>query len=124
MDWGTVVQRRASRNAPDKGGWNVFFTSQTGVDQGTPASHVALRGNGAEAWFGWPDDPQMERLRTAWFVAPDAASRKKIGEDIQALAFQNVPYLPLGEYFLRTAYSKNLTGVLKGLPLFWNVKKG
>jgi prevent-host-death family protein len=26
---------------------------------------------GAKAWFGWPDDPELERLRTAWFGAPD-----------------------------------------------------
>ncbi len=26
LDWGTVVQRRASREPPGKGGWNVFFT--------------------------------------------------------------------------------------------------
>ena len=42
---------------------------------------------------------------------------------IQAQAFIDVPYLPLGEYFEPTATRKSLTGVLKGLPLFWNVKK-
>ncbi len=35
-DWGSVVQRRASRNAPDKGGWSVFFTNFTGLDESTP----------------------------------------------------------------------------------------
>jgi peptide/nickel transport system substrate-binding protein len=42
---------------------------------------------------------------------------------MQVEAFQQVPYLPLGEYFQPTAYTKKLTGVLKGLPLFWNVDK-
>lgn len=122
-DWGSVIQRRASRNAPDKGGWNVFFTAQTGLDQSSPASHVALRGNGTDGWFGWPTDPRMEGLRTDWLTAPDPASQKRIGRDMQALAFQDVPYLPLGEYFQRTAYLKSLKGVLKGLPLFWNVDR-
>ena len=27
MDWANVVQRRASQNPPDQGGWNIFFTS-------------------------------------------------------------------------------------------------
>jgi peptide/nickel transport system substrate-binding protein len=122
-DWGSVVQRRASRNPPDKGGWSVFFTSFAGIDQYTPASHLGLRGNGTNGWFGWPTDPKLEELRAAWFAAPDVAAQKKIGEEIQAEAFESVPYLPLGEYFQPTAYSKSLTGMLKGMPIFWNVSK-
>jgi len=30
MDWANVVQRRANKAAPDKGGWNIFFTSGSG----------------------------------------------------------------------------------------------
>jgi peptide/nickel transport system substrate-binding protein len=122
-DWGSVVQRRSSRKPPAEGGWNVFFTSFGGIDQYTPAGHLGLRGNGKDAWFGWPDDPKLEQLRTAWFAAPDIAAQKEIGKQIQAEAFESVPYLPLGEYFQPTAYNKSLTGVLKGMTLFWNVKR-
>ena len=122
-DWGTVVQRRASRNPPDKGGWSVFFTSFAGLDQYTPASHLGLRGNGPAAWFGWPTAPALESLRNDWFQAPDLATQKAIGVKIQEQAFIDVPYLPLGEYLQQTAHSKSLTGLLKGLPIFWNVAK-
>ncbi len=122
-DWGTVVQRRASRNPPDKGGWSVFFTSFTGLDQYTPAGHLGIRGNGLNSWFGWPTAPKLEELRDAWFQAPDLAAQKKVAEQLQAQAFTDVPYLPLGEYFQPTAYSKSLTGVLKGFPAFWNLQK-
>ncbi|HEY4043018.1 MAG TPA: ABC transporter substrate-binding protein [Rhodopila sp.] len=122
-DWGSVVQRRASRKPPDQGGWNVFFTAFGGIDQFTPAGHLPLRANGTDGWFGWPTDPKLEELRGAWFAAPDVAAQKKIGEAIQAEAFQSVPYLPLGEYFQPTAHSKALSGVLKSMPLFWNVSK-
>jgi peptide/nickel transport system substrate-binding protein len=122
-DWGSVVQRRASRKPPDQGGWNVFFTAFPGVDQYTPAGHLGLRGNGTNAWFGWPTEPKLEELRAAWFAAPDLASQKKIGEEIQAEAFESVPYLPLGEFFQPTAHAKSISGVLKGMPLFWNVSK-
>jgi peptide/nickel transport system substrate-binding protein len=122
-DWGSVVQRRASKNPPDKGGWNVFFTSFGGIDQYTPAGHLGLRGNGANAWFGWPTDPKLEELRDAWFAAPDAAAQKKIGQDIQAEAFQFVPYLPIGEYIQPTAHTKAITDLQKGFPMFWNVKR-
>ncbi len=122
-DWGSVVQRRASRKPPSEGGWSVFFTAFGGVDQFTPAGHLGLRGNGLNAWFGWPTDQKLEDLRTAWFAAPDLAAQKKIGEEIQAEAFANPPYLPLGEYFQPTAHSKSLNGLVKGMPLFWNVTK-
>jgi peptide/nickel transport system substrate-binding protein len=122
-DWGSVVQRRASRNPPDKGGWSVFFTSFTGLDQYTPAGHLGIRGNGTNGWFGWPTAPKLEELRNAWFEAPDLTAQKAIAEKIQAQAFIDVPYLPLGEYLQPTAYVKSLTGVLKGLPIFWNVNK-
>jgi peptide/nickel transport system substrate-binding protein len=65
----------------------------------------------------------VESLRDAWLRAPDLATQKAIAIQIQAHAFIDVPYLPLGEYFHPTATRKSLTGVLKGLPLFWNVKK-
>jgi peptide/nickel transport system substrate-binding protein len=122
-DWGSVVQRRSSRKPPSEGGWNVFFTSFTGIDQYTPAGHLGLRGNGANAWFGWPTEPKLEELRNAWFAAPDVAAQKSICAAMQAEAFTNPPYLPLGEYFQPTSHAKTVSGLLKGLPLFWNVTK-
>jgi peptide/nickel transport system substrate-binding protein len=122
-DWGSVIQRRASREPVDKGGWSVFFTSFFGIDQFTPAVHLGLRGNGGAGWFGWADLPRLESLRDQWLSAPDLATQKALAEQIQVQAFQDVPYLPLGEYFQPTATRKGLSGVLKGLPLFWNVKK-
>jgi peptide/nickel transport system substrate-binding protein len=122
-DWGSVIQRRASKAPVDKGGWSVFFTSFFGVDQFTPATHLGLRGNGEAGWFGWCDSPELERLRDSWFQAPDMAAQKAIAVRIQEQAFQDVPYLPTGEYYQPTAYRKTLSGVLKGLPLMWNVRK-
>ena len=122
-DWGSVVQRRASREAPERGGWSAFFTFFAGLDFFTPASHLALRGNGTSAWFGWPTLPKLEELRTAWLEAPDTAAQQKIAADIQAQAFQDVPYLPVGQYFQPWAYRRGISGVLKGLPLFWNVQR-
>ena len=122
-DWGTVVQRRAKKDSPASGGWSVFFTSFSGLDQFTPAGYIALRGNGDKAWFGWPTAPKLEALRDQWFAAPDLAAQKKICEDIQRQAFIDVPFLPLGLYYQPTAHRSNVTDLLKGLPLFWNVRK-
>jgi peptide/nickel transport system substrate-binding protein len=122
-DWGSVVQRRASREPPERGGWSVFFTFFAGVDMFNPGVHQSLRGHGANAWFGWPSIPRIEELRGAWFDAEGLAAQQRVAREIQAAAFQEVPYLPLGQYFQATGYRRNLSGVLKGLPLFWNVTK-
>ena len=66
----------------------------------------------------------MEALRDKWFDAPDLAAQKAVAEDIQRLAFQHVPYIPIGQYFQPTAHRSNMTGFLKSpLSLFWNVQK-
>jgi len=36
MDWGSVVQRRAMMDPPGKGGWNLFITGWSGLDQSNP----------------------------------------------------------------------------------------
>jgi peptide/nickel transport system substrate-binding protein len=122
-DWGTVVQRRASKEAPERGGWSMFFTFWAGLDMFNPGVQQSLRGNGQNAWFGWPTIPRLEELRQAWFDAPDLAGQQAVARQIQEVAFQEAPYLPLGQYFQATAYRRGLTGVLKGLPLFWNVQR-
>ena len=122
-DWGTIVQRRASKAAPDKGGWSVFFSTFTGIDMASPATSQGLRGNGAEGWFGWPDAPKLEALRDKWFAAPDEAAQKEIGRALQLQAFEDVPFLPLGQYFQSTVQQRTLTGTLQGLPVFWGVKR-
>jgi peptide/nickel transport system substrate-binding protein len=123
LDWGTVVQRRASREPPARGGWNAFFTFWAGLDHFNPAGHLSIRGNGAEAWFGWPTAPRLEELRDAWFQAPDLPAQQAIARNIQAQAMQDVPYIPLGQYFQATAYRRNLSGMLKGFALFWKVQR-
>jgi peptide/nickel transport system substrate-binding protein len=122
-DWGMVVQRRSLTKPPAEGGWNLFITGFSGLDFFTPASHLPLRGNGKAAWFGWPDDPKMESLRESWFNAPDLAAQKKVAEDMQLQAFDNVPYWPLGSSLQPTAFRKDVTGVPEGFVIFWNVRR-
>ena len=57
-------------------------------------------------------------------VAADGTAQKRIARDIQAEAFKVVPYIPLGQMFAPMAYKKELTGILDGYALFWNVKRG
>ncbi len=123
-DWGTVLQRRASMKPPADGGWNVLTALFSGMELVTPAGHLLLRGNGKAAWFGWPDAPKLETLRDAWFDAPDLPAQQRIARDMQLQAFQDLPYIPIGQYFVDSAYQKGLTGIRRGIPLPLNVRRG
>lgn len=122
-DWGTVVQRRASKEPIDKGGWSMFHTTWTGLDSLNPLSYQVLRANGADAWFGWPSAPKAEELRMGWIDAPDLDSQKRIAAEFQREILQQATYLPTGQYFSKTAHRRSITGVLEGIIAFWNVRR-
>jgi peptide/nickel transport system substrate-binding protein len=123
-DWGTVVQRRASKEPPAKGGWNMFITGWNGLDMTTPVTNQMLRANGAKAWFGWPDVPALQALNEAWLDAPDQDAQCRIAVDLQREALQQAVYFPTGQYFSRTACRRDISGILQGQYLFWNVRRG
>ncbi|OZI20275.1 peptide ABC transporter substrate-binding protein [Bordetella genomosp. 9] len=123
MDWGTAVQRRNNQDAPGKGGWNIAFTGLTGPNNLDPAGHLALRGNGKAAWWGWPDSPKLEQLRQDWFNAPDLATQKKICEQIQLQVIEDVPYVPLGASYQVSAYGAEWKDFQPQLPLFYTARK-
>ena len=122
-DWGSVLARRARKEPPEQGGWNVVIALFAGADLMNPGAHLLLRGNGEDAWFGWPDSPALEALRDEWFDAPDAEAQAVLGRRIQAQFWQDVPYWPLGQYFVSSAWRRSLTGVLKGMVLPLNVRR-
>jgi peptide/nickel transport system substrate-binding protein len=123
MDTTTWAKRLVSRKPPDQGGWNVFCTSMQGMDALSPATHPALRGNGDQAFPGWPTSARIEALREEWLDALDEASRRRIAVAMQQQAFIDVPYIPLGTFYPSTAYRSSLTGVLDGQAIFWNVRR-
>jgi peptide/nickel transport system substrate-binding protein len=122
VDWGTVVQRRASKEAPDKGGWNIFLTNLGGSGNVSPAAAPGIR-SGPNAWFGWPNMPKMEELRDSWLAALDLASQKSIAAEMQMLLFQEAPYVPLGYYNGPIVYRSTLTDVRKGFPQMYGVRR-
>lgn len=122
MDWGTVVQRRASKEPIDKGGWNIFFTFLGGQGNIAPPSNLAIRGTGGNAWFGWPTLPKLEQYRQAWFDAPNAAAQKRACEQLQMQYWEDIPYGCLGMFFQPTAFRNSLRDVREGIPQFYGVR--
>ena len=123
-DWGTVTQRRNSKEPLEKGGWSIFPSGFPAVDFGNPVLATGLRTNGKDAWIGWPENPKLEALRDAWIDSSDPVEQKRISEQIQLECVDFVPYIPLGQYIQATAWRTNITGLLRGpAPVFWNIEK-
>src|SRR5216684_1119834 len=123
-DWGSVVQRRATREPVEKGGWSVFHTWFTGGFTLNPVVSAPFRGLGAAGWFGWYENPTIEQLTQDWLDAKDEDARKKFAAAIQLENYTQVPTVTLGQFQIPTAYRKSLAGKLEFTgPLFWNVKR-
>ena len=122
-DWGTVVQRRASREPVEKGGWSIFHTYGSAMSYINPAVSSLVKGTGPSGWFGWYTSPEMEETIQTWLDAPDAAAQLRIADAVNKKAQDEVATVPLGQFFIRTAYRSNLTGFVKGsMPYPWGVR--
>jgi peptide/nickel transport system substrate-binding protein len=122
-DWGTVVQRRASREPVEKGGWSIFHTTGSASGWSSPAVSELVRGRGTEGWFGWWTSPAAEAMVQDWLSAPDVPAQTRIAQALGRLALDEVATVPLGQFYIRTVFSKRITGVLQGVaPYPWNVR--
>jgi peptide/nickel transport system substrate-binding protein len=123
MDWGSVMQRRTNREALDKGGWSIFHTTGPAVTYSNPAVSTLTRGQGAKGWYGWWTSPAAEAMVQDWLATSDPAEQTRIAVAINNLALDEVATVPLGQFFLKTAFRKSITGVLQGIgPYPWNVR--
>ena len=125
MDWQTLVGRRAKKDAPDKGGWNMFLTAWQAHDIWNPIANAALDARGEKSgWFGWAKDEKLEELRALFMRETDETKKKKLANDIQARAFEVATHVPLGEFVQPVAARKNISGFfVSNGNLYWNLKK-
>ncbi len=122
-DWGGVVQRRANRGPVEAGGWSCTCFANSSMDFWSPATHTGLRANGKDAYFGWPDIPKLEQLRDAWFDAPNLVEQQRIARDIQIVAMDELPVIPLGGYRSVSALRAPLRDRVRGFALFWGLNR-
>jgi peptide/nickel transport system substrate-binding protein len=123
-DWGSVVQRRSSKESVEKGGWSIFHTWFTGGFIINPVVTAPFRGQGANGWFGWYANPRIEQLTQDWLDAKDVDGRTKVAAAIQQENYEQVPTVTLGQFQIPTAYRKSVAGRLEcNGPLFWNVRR-
>jgi peptide/nickel transport system substrate-binding protein len=124
MDWGTVVQRRVSRKPVDAGGWSIFCSVWPCDAIYNPVMSAMLRGQGDKGWFGWFADDKIEQLNIDFINAADQAARLKVTDAIQQEAFAQAPTIPLGIFYIPTAYRADLRNMLESqAPFFWSVRR-
>jgi len=124
MDWNTLVTRRAKKDPPAQGGWNMFCTAWVAPDIWNPLANPATSGLGEKSWFGWATDAELEKLRDQFARETDAGKKKALAEAVQVRAFEIGTHAPLGEYVNPLAARRNISGLVIGPGnLYWNVKK-
>ena len=124
MDWQTLVTRRTKKDPPSQGGWNVFHTFSVAADILNPISCTYMAANGDKAWFGWPTDPQMEKLRDSYAKETDPAKAKELAHAVQNRALETAQYGWIGQWYGPGVARKNVTGWLNApVPVMWNISK-
>ena len=126
MDWGSVVSRRAKKEPAAQGGWNIFVTTTGGVGSSNPVLHTWIGAACDKGLFGWPCDPEIEKLRNDYAFAQKDKEKAKIARELQARAMDQVVYIPFGQWNAMIAYrSDRVDGIVPntGLVVLWNITK-
>jgi len=120
MDWGTVVARRARKDAS----WSLFGVHAQGFDLASPLTHFYI-GTNCQDFTGWHCDPRLTPLLDRFTQAATLEERRAIAADIQRIAYEIVPAVIWGQFSQPVAYRTSLEGVIpSGIPVFWNIRRG
>jgi peptide/nickel transport system substrate-binding protein len=124
-DWASITARRARKDAPEAGGWNVYVTVAGEFDVNSPVTNAYLSAACGNSLPGWPCDKALDELRTAWIRETVPAKRKELLDRFQERAFEAVPYAYFGQYSPAFAARKTLKNVDKlwSIPTLWVLDK-
>jgi peptide/nickel transport system substrate-binding protein len=122
-DWGSTLARVQNRGPIDKGGWNIYHTWWGGLSIMIPPINSTIRGLGSSGWTGWYESPEIEALNDRWLASEKEEDRSSIVQEMQAIAFRDSPSIPLGQFFIDTAYSNTIGGLLGPRPVPWNIRR-
>ncbi len=124
MDWATLITRRTVKG-PAANGWHLFMTTGGPLGPSNPAFHIQMSGGCDKAFFGWPCDEEIDRLRAAWVRETNPVKARWLAENIQLRGMQIGVYMPFGQYLSPAAWRDSLAGLLR-VPetiVFWNIAK-
>ena len=124
MDWQTLVTRRTRKDPADKGGWNALFTYSGAADILNPVSANLFNASCERATYGWPCDPEIERLRDAFAKETDRTKQKQIAMDLQQHWVGAPTFVNLGQLYQPSAMRTTVDGMVAApATVFWNVTK-
>ncbi|BBK30633.1 peptide/nickel transport system substrate-binding protein [Stella humosa] len=126
MDWGAVVARRAKKEPPAQGGWNIFITGTTVLGSSNPATNTWIGMGCEKANVGWPCNAEFEEVRKSWGLAQTADERKKIAVDLSRRIYEQVPFVPFAQWLNPVAYrADRISGVIPvpSVPPMWNIER-
>jgi peptide/nickel transport system substrate-binding protein len=125
-DWASIGARRAKKDAPDAGGWNMYVTVAGSFDADSPITNAYLSASCGTPLPGWPCDKKLDELRTEWIKETNPAKRKQLLDEFHARAFEALPYISVGQFSPAMAARKELKGLDnmgRGLPTVWYLDK-
>lgn len=124
LEIAAAIQKIGSKAPVEQGGWSGSVDGFAGVAARDPAMIPNMRAVGAAGIYGWPDIPELATLRERFIATPDLAGQQAICREIQRVCFTEVPYIPAGICLQPTAYSAKLSPPLRGVPLFYGLRRG
>ena len=68
--------------------------------------------------------PAFATAPNRWLDAPDLAAQKRVAREIQLQAWQDAPFLPLGQVMQPMVLRRELMDVPKGASKFYGVRRG
>ncbi len=100
--WGTVIQRRASREPVEKGGWSALLTAFGTFDwMDRPATPCCAATAPMPGWLA--NHPSAGRVARRLVRAPTVEAQKSVFADLQRAMFEEVLCIPVGAYYSKTA---------------------
>jgi peptide/nickel transport system substrate-binding protein len=113
VDWATLLKMRGE---PEQ--WDMFVTHHSFVPD--PILFTPLN----DTYPGWWSSPEKEALKKEFIGTADPAARKAAWDKIQALFYEQVPAIKVGDAYSYDIASTKLQGMGAHTvlwPHFWNV---
>jgi len=113
VDWATLVQRRNDAKL-----WDIYITHSPQFPE--PMLSPPQLGEGAPGWWS---TPAKQAALAALNAETNAAKRATLWGKVQALVYDEVPYIVVGKFSSLSARAPGLDGYQPATwPFFWNVK--
>ena len=104
----------------------MFYTFSGGNSAASPISLFAHAAIGRKAWFGWPENPAIEQMRTEWAYAPTLEARRAIAGRLNRTMIDYVHDIKTGQWVQPAAYRgdrlRGFVQIPEAIP-WWNVER-